>query len=531
MKTFPLFLQTLCIFVCISCIDTPDHKDDPAPSPEPPAKEITYEDLEIKSLAITPETNERIYGSVAFVPELSSGEWNATITGYKTDLSKLVAAFEAVAARVAVGDVTQTSGVTSNDFRKPVVYRLYADDGRYKEFKAILTNSGYTGNPVVGIVTEGGKDVTSRDKWLKGRLVVDKQEGDCEELSLKIEIKGRGHNSWSRAKKPYALKLSEKSSVLGMKKQKRWALLANAGDRTLLRNKTAYEIGRRTQLAWTPDSRFVEVVLNGNYLGSYQLCEQIRVDKNRVDITEMTDQDIAGEALTGGYLLELDRYYDEVNKFRSEYRDLPVNIKEPDDDVLKPEQKAYIVDYVNKVEKLLCAGETPDPAYRELIDLGSFADWWIVVELCHNHDTRLPGSCYMYKERGGKLCAGPLWDFDLMTFIPSTSFLLMDYEVTDFSEEKGNRSLWYKRLFADPEFVATVKERWASYLPAFETIPAFIDAEAEKLETSATVNWEMWPLDGSFNRDETLPWHDAVELMKKNYSDRLAWMNGRIAAL
>lgn len=525
----PLGLLLSGLLLMASCIKSPSREKTPDPGPAP--ETVTYDDLALKSLAIAPDANERIFGTVVFAPEASAGRWNGRISGYKADRTQLVAEFDAVAARVTVDDAEQQSGKTANDFSKPVVYRLYADDGQYKEFTAVLDNDGYTGCPVVGIVTDGQKGVTSRDVWIPGRMVIDRQEGECDELAAAIEIKGRGHNSWSRDKKPYAIKLAEKSPVMGMNKQKRWVLLANAGDRTLLRNRVAYEIGRRTQLAWTPDSRFVEVVLNGKYLGSYQLCEQIRVDKNRVDITEMTAQDIAGEALTGGYLLEVDRYYDEPNKFRTKYRDLPVNIKEPDEKVLTAGQKTYIADYINKVEELLCAGEQPDPAYRDYIDIDSFADWWIVIELCHNRDTRLPGSCYMYKERGEKLCAGPLWDFDLMTFIPSTSFLLKEYEITDFSKEGGDRSLWYKRLFADPIFAARVKERWQAYKPAFETIPAFIDAEAEKLEVSARANWDMWTLTGNFNRDETLAWHDAVELLKKNYSDRLAWMDGQVAKL
>lgn len=83
--------------------------------------------------------------------------------------------------------------------------------------------------------------------------------------------------------------------------------------------------------------------------------------------------------------------------------------------VLTPEQKTYISSYLDRIEDLLYAGETPDPAYAEYLDADSFIDWWIVVELCHNRDTRLPGNCYTYKDRGGKLCAGPLWDFDLTT--------------------------------------------------------------------------------------------------------------------
>lgn len=131
-------------------------------------------------------------------------------------------------------------------------------------------------------------------------MKIDPQESDYEALSYAIAIKGRGHNSWRVDKKPYAIKLTEKSPVMGMPKQKRWVLLDNASDRTLLRNRGAYEIGRRIELDWTPDNRFMEVILNRTYLGSYLLCEQIRIDENRVNITEMEAGDNEGEELTEG---------------------------------------------------------------------------------------------------------------------------------------------------------------------------------------------------------------------------------------
>lgn len=526
-KPIPFLCMSLGLLLA-SCVSSPD----PGPNPPPDPEKITYDDLKIKNLSLLPDLNERIFGTVAFRPDQTGLQWTAAVEGYRLDRSALVATFEAVAAKIEVAGTAQVSGSTPNDFSKPVVYTLYADDGSSKEFTATLDNSGATGMPVLGITTEGERDVTSRDDWLDGRLVLDAGQSDWEELSLPIEIKGRGHNSWSRDKKPYALKLSEKNSVMGMPKHKRWVLLANAGDRTLLRNRVAFEIGRRTGLEWTPRSQFVEVVLNGKYLGNYLLTEQIKVDKNRVAVDEMTSQDIAGEPLTGGYLLEIDRYYDDICKFRTRLRDLPVNLKDPDEDILTDEQRTYIVDYMDRVEELLYTGAAPDPDYASLIDVDSFVDWWIVCELCHNRDVRLPGSCYMYKKRGGKLFAGPLWDFDLTTFIPSTSFLLFDYEVSDevLADPEGDRSLWYKRLFADPAFRARAKERWRALLPELRTIPAFVDREAAAIEASAAANWAIWKLEAGSNRDEGLAWRDAVELLKTNYSNRLEWMNSAVEA-
>lgn len=521
-----------CMLMCLSCSKDVYVEPDPEPDPDnkPDVEEvITVDDLKIKSISISPDNNPAVYGTVTFKQD-DSGIFKGKIDHYKTDITALKATFDVVAARVSVNGVDQDSGNTANDFSKQIVYRLYADDGQYKEYNVELETGTYTGLPLVAILTDGEKPISSKEVWVSGRALVDSQDSDFEGFMGDAEFKGRGNNTWRLDKKPYAIKLSEKSSLLGMNKHKRWVLLANASDRTLLRNRVAFEIGRRTGLAWTSDSRFVEVMLNGKYLGSYLLCEQIRIDKNRVNITEMEKSDIQGEALTGGYMLEFDRYYDEINKFRSAYRDLPINIKEPDEDVLGEKQKQYIMDYVNHVEELLYAEKEINPDYRNYIDIDSFIDWWIVVELTHNRDVRLPGSCYMYKDRGGKLCAGPLWDFDLTTFLDSNKFLLYDYEVSDLSDPKGERSLWFKRLFQDPVFKARAKERWQSYKAGFDGIAGFIDEEAAKLRPSADVNWSIWKINKGSNRDEDLAWEDAVARLRENYLDRLQWMDNTINA-
>lgn len=130
-------------------------------------------------------------------------------------------------------------------------------------------------------------------------------------------------------KKPCAFKLSSRRQALGMAKHKRRVLLANCFDRSLIRNAVVFELGRETSLEWTPRGEYVDLVLNGVLLGNYYLCEQIKVDKNRVNITEMSSSDVDGESVTGGYLLEYDVNYDEVNKFKTAVKNYPVNIKEP----------------------------------------------------------------------------------------------------------------------------------------------------------------------------------------------------------
>lgn len=520
-----LFLYAL-LLTLASCVHGLDKKEsEEEEDPIVPVDKI--EDLKIKSLSLRPEENEFIYGKVAFTPNSDSTKWIAEIENYQADLSKLKIVFTVAANSVTVNDVKQESGVTANNFTHEVIFRLHANNGKYKDFTLSVTNpsDSYSGFPVLAIMTQDEKAIDSKEVWVKGRVVFDPQQGDYELYSGAMEIKGRGHNTWGQPKKPYNMKLSEKTPLMGMNKHKRWVLLANAGDKTLLRNRVAYHLGRLTQLPWTPDTRYVDVILNGKFVGNYLLTEQIRVDKKRVNITDaeagMTPEQV-------GYLLEFDRYAEE-NYFYTQRRQLPVNIKNPDEDLLTQEQKTYISDYINRVEGLLYDTEAVDVTYRDLIDIDTFIDWWIIVELTENRDTKLPGSCYMYKDAGKKLCAGPLWDFDLTTFQGSTrEFMQYDYEVDLYDPAYSNRNLWYKRLFSDPVFKTRAKERWNQYKESFETIGKFIDTEKNAITTSAVHNWKIWSISAGSNKDELLSWEEAVERLKTNYATRLSWLGRQI---
>lgn len=521
-----LLLAAVCL--SLSCMERIPSVGKNPDTPDPSNRVERVEDLKFLSLQLRPADNECIYGTVTFTPNAAGTEWRATVEGYRTDLSALKVAFTAVADRVTVDDVEQVSGQTPNDFRRSVVFRLYTVRNEYREFTLSVDNPADdpTGYPLLALVTDDEKPIRSKEEWVTGRMVFDPGTSGYEAYSGPIAIKGRGHNSWGQPKKPYNIRLTRKVGLLGMNRHKRWTLLANAGDRTLLRNRVAYRIGRLTDLPWTPETRYVEVLLNGKFIGNYLLAEQIRVDRNRVDITEAAEG-MEPEAV--GYLLEFDRYT-EGEFFRTERRDLPVNLKEPDGALLTYGQKRYIREYLDRVEELLYGGEEVDPAYRDLIDIDTFIDWWIVIELTENRDTKLPGSCYMYKDAGGKLCAGPLWDFDLTTFQGSVrSYMLYDYE-TDLSDPAHtSRSLWYRRLFTDPVFRARAKERWQRYKPALETVAEFIDTEKAALEASAARNWALWTIGPGSNQDETLPWEEAVARLRKNYLARLQWLDSQIA--
>ena len=388
-----------------------------------------------------------------------------------------------------------------------------------------------TGLPTVYVDTERGKAVTSKETYVKATMKIRgaAQYEGLEEVAC--EIRGRGNTTWYWPKKPYLIKLDEKQHIFGMHKHKRWVLLANFMDRTLMRNLVSMKVASMTNLAWTPGCVPVELVLNGKHLGSYLLIEQVRVDNHRVNITEMTPQDNVGDAVTGGYLLELDFHYDNEVQWTDPHghnnqwgTGIPFGVKYPDPEDLTPQQLTYIKGYISETANTLYGNDfkDPDKGYAKYIDVDSFIDYWIVFEVMGNHELGNPGSVFMHKDRGGKLVAGPCWDFDWGVLSYNTSPQARTGLI-------NGSSIWYGRLRQDPAFEAKLKARFNELLPQLRTIPDYMD-ECEKLLTeSARLNFAMWnPAEDAsqnggyiINGDENMSFHEAVARLKSIYQDRL----------
>jgi hypothetical protein len=511
-----LALLLTAILTFSSCVDVSDLIDDDSDYIEPP---ITYvfsdvDSLKFISYRIDDTINPKIYSDVFFTYHSDDNKYKADIQYYHTDLSSLKSIYRTNATRVTVNDISQISGYTPNNFNNVITYRLYTINGNYKDVTFQLTNNCNLDIPLIVINTEKAKPIENRDDWIPGKMFIDKQLTNETEYIGKIEIKGRGNNTWGNSKKPYVLKLINESSILSMNSEKKWVLLANASDRTLLRNKVSFEIAKQTSIAWTPDSRFVNVILNGRFIGNYLICEQIKISTNRVNITQMSYDETSNQGIKGGYLIEMDRFFNEPTKFRSQYANLPVLIKEPE--YLNSYQFNYIQNYINTLEASLY-GDISSGDYLDYIDINSFVDWWIVYESTVNLDANLPGSCYMHKDNGGKLYAGPVWDFDLTTFKASTNFHIM------------NKCMWYPKLFSDPFFKQIAKQRWELLKPNLISVINYIDMQKNYIQNSAITNWEIWTINSGSNQDETLPWTEAVERMKTNYTNRLNWLDAQIS--
>ena len=388
-----------------------------------------------------------------------------------------------------------------------------------------------TGLPVVYVETEERKEVVSKTDYLPATLYIRGTEKYDDTQPLPCEVRGRGNTTWSWPKKPYLIRLETREPLLGMPKHKRWVLLANFMDRTLMRNLVSMKVSSMTSLAWTPSCVPVELVLNGKHRGSYLLIEQVRVDENRVAVAEMTPEDNAGDAVTGGYLLELDFHFDNQVQWIDPHgrngqwgNGIPFAVKYPDPDDLTPQQEAYIKKYVSAAASVLYGENFKDPekGYAAYLDVDSFIDYWIVFEVMGNHELGNPGSVFLHKDRGGKLVAGPCWDFDWGVLSYATSPQARTGLV-------NGKAIWYGRLFQDPAFKARVKARFEELLPQLETIPDYIDACEEMLEASARLNFAMWnPAEDAsqnggwiINGDERMSFTSAVARLKSIYRDRL----------
>ena len=324
--------------------------------------------------------------------------------------------------------------------------------------------------PVVYINTENGAPIVSKEDYIDAELIIQGNEtynSDTTTLYNGVtEIRGRGNSTWGQPKKPYKLKLDKKTDVFGMGKNKHWVLLANYLDESLLRNTLAYDLSGNMGMNQM-STVFVDVILNGDFIGNYQFCEQVRVDGTRVDVfdwegfcedsagviadAEGFSKDLTGDleeymlenmgwvtsgsvkfngvtytianypdmeipSIDGGYLLELDEYYDEISKFKTE-KNQPIMFKNPEFVNTNADMMAYVKTYIQAFENAVRAdsytaeyeGETVH--YSELFDFQSLMDYWLINENFFNEELNKK-STYMYKEIDELVHMGPIWDMD-----------------------------------------------------------------------------------------------------------------------
>lgn len=443
------------------------------------------------------------------------------------NLSRATAIFKHNGKYVFMNGENQQSGKTVHDFSDfcyPNEYFVQGFDGDEKKYVIEIFNL-----PIVYVNTPNSVDITSRYEWLENcSFTIRDTNGTIDDYGV-ANVKGRGNWSWrvgmKNGKKPLAIKLANKpkeKSVLGMPGHKRWVLLANPLD--YLPNPVGFEINRRAEFCkWAPRSRYVELMLNGTHKGLYLLCEQIRVDKNRVDIEELKKSDLEGDAITGGYLISYDdAEEDQDPKFYSQHYNMPVMIKNPDADDIQPAQLEYIKNYINQAELSLYDDEQfKSESFYHYFDIDSWIDYYFVAELWGAYELKRPRSVWLFKNRGGKLTAGPAWDL----------------EENYFNEKKlyCNNALYYARFFQSKSVLERLKNKWVGFRSnlvgneRYGSVLQFVDSLYNECKYSADRDRKMTPSEYNYylpNPESTI--HLEYQVIRNNILTKIEWMNEQI---
>jgi hypothetical protein len=431
-------------------------------------------------------------------------------TSIDDSVDNLVASFQYAGESITANGVSQSNGVTANDFSDPVTYTINGADGTETSIQVDLAK--FTGLPIINISIDGGASIDSKDDYIFGTVSVDGGRGFSDFPESIIEIRGRGNSTWENPKKPYQMKLDSKEEFLDMPKDKKWIFLAEYSDKTMLRNRMAFEMGYISNLDWTPKSTFAEVFINDTYNGTYNITQKVEESNRRVALGDT------------GYLLEIDQIFrlDPDDVYFETDRFL-LNIKEPNLVAGDP-QYVYIRDLIRQFEAALFANNFADPTagYAPFIDLPSFIDWYLISEITKNVDSVSFSSIYLNVMPNEKIKMGPLWDFDL-------SFGNVDYADSRYAEGfwiKNNP--WYSRLFEDPAFVAQIQSRFAYFRANQDLMLQKIDSYAAKLKWAQQENNDKWQTIGTYVWPNPVvydTYQEEVDHMKDWYVQRMNWLD------
>ncbi len=425
-----------------------------------------------------------------------------------------------------------------------------------------------TNLPIVWI--EVGGDSIMRDKRIQGSMkVIDNGEGRFNyadtvahpgqriDYQGYIAIRQRGNSTYNNSpKKPYSFRTlaepmwrgiakKQKVSLLGMSRDSNWALLAPYADKSMMRDMLTWELAR-PWMEFTPQGRYCELYVDGIYYGVYILSEVVSKGRYRLDLLSPGDH---GDALTGDYLMEVD-CNDDVT-YTSKHHPLtadgkPISshrilfqYKSPDHDELSEEQLAYINHRIDEMENALQAG-----TYDQYIDVSSFIDYQLMMELCHNVDAyRLSGKFYKRRDNVDPRFKMVVWDTDLAygnadhrQAWRTDTWMYQNNDIMLQEQEVYMVPGWWYWLNNDPKYTTQLKYRWKQLRTtnlSTERIMATVDSLANVLtshgaELRNSQAWPWWSVRVWPNHYVASSHADEVDYIKQWLLQRLAWMDEQL---
>ncbi len=401
-------------------------------------------------------------------------------------------------------------------------------------------------------ITTNNNSTIYKDTYVSGSLHVVASIDIPGQYDSTMQIRGRGNSTWNLAKKPYRIKLNEKFSLLGMtSEEKDWVLLANHADKTLARNALAFEISKACGIYYTPDYRFVDVVLNGNYIGNYMLTDQVERDKDRVNTEKMDTSN-----LTGGYLLEIDGFgitgsYDPAKgelfpeAFSSNIGN-KVTIKHPDNDEITAAHRQYIIQHYNAFEQSILNYNNTQAAYENIcryLDTTAFVNWYIANELTANPDGLW--SLYMKKHRDDdRFYFGPLWDNDISFGNCKRIYTLSNDGRSEsillkcFSNNRVKELI--NKILTIPPIKKMIAERWkVIYRNGMlkEDLIRLLYNMEEELDISQKLNYQKWSTALSTRIYDEIYYGSGIsyamqmEYLRNYLDERIVFLDGYFGAM
>ena len=380
------------------------------------------------------------------------------------------------------------------------------------------------------------------DTTTRGRIRITNSPDFIGRAGLNI----RGKSSAGFAKKQYHFETLDEYdrdkdvSILGFPAESDWVLQGPYSDKSLMRNVLAYkwsnDIGR-----YAVRTRFIELFLNtdgggvslSDYVGVYVLMEKIKQGENRVNIVKLEPSDNAEPEIAGGYIIKKDKLDPDDVTFNTSTGLQLIYVEPNGIDITQP-QKNWIKSYLDEFESVLYGPNFTNPVngYARYIDVDSFIDHHILVELTKNIDGfRL--STYMFKDRGGKLNMGPVWDYNLSL---GNADYLQGWMPTGwyYDQLSDGDYPWWRRLFQDPEFRLRYADRWFGLRKSLFSTGSLlkdIDDVSSLLDEAQVRNFDRWSILGSYvwpNWFIAQTYQEEINWMKGWLEERLTWMDAQI---
>lgn len=412
--------------------------------------------------------------------------------------------------------------------------------------------------PIVIILTENNAPIIDDPRVVAHMGVIDNGVGIQNNITDpytnydgRIEIEIRGSTSQQYPKKGYGFETQDslgqnaQVALLGMGVENDWILYGPYPDKTLIRNVLTFDLARKMG-HYASDTRYCELVINGDYRGLYIMMERIKRDNDRVDIEEVQIPNAWDDTLTGGYIVKVDKLTGDVPYYWDSNYDNEVvfQFHDPEYDELNTFQATYMEDFIGEFEDVIYGSDFDDPiiGWPKYIDHASFHDFFILQELGRTVDG-YRSSSFMYKDKNtfnwqAKLHAGPMWDFNLSygnaDYCDADITTGWQYEFDQICNFSTEIPFWWERLLEDPGYANGLRCRWEELRQGplkTSNIHAFIDSVTNHVEEARIRNFQRWPIIGvyvNWNGFVGQTYQEDLDYLKNYIAQRAAWIDNNL---